>query len=115
MGGVIDLIVARNPEAAWEVIRPHYAHMATTYAQAHSPGASLPEGVLETRFGRDRRGAPLALSVLTPDEAVAEIRRKIDGLPVEHVYFWASIAGMPGAIVDEHVELLFNEVAPQVR
>jgi alkanesulfonate monooxygenase SsuD/methylene tetrahydromethanopterin reductase-like flavin-dependent oxidoreductase (luciferase family) len=114
MGGVIDFIVSRDPEAAWERIRPHYAHMATTYAQAHSPGATLPDGVLETRFGRDRRGAPIPLSVFTPEEAVAEIRRKVDGLPVEHVYTWASIAGMPGDLVDDHVELLFTEVAPQV-
>jgi hypothetical protein len=115
MGGVIDFIVSSDPEAAWERIKPHYEHMATTYLQASVPGAQLPDGVLETRFGRDRRGAPIALSVLTPDEAVAEIRRRIDGLPVEHVYTWASIAGMPEDLVDEHVELLFTEVAPEVR
>jgi alkanesulfonate monooxygenase SsuD/methylene tetrahydromethanopterin reductase-like flavin-dependent oxidoreductase (luciferase family) len=115
MGGVIDLIVSSDPEAAWERIKPHYEHMATTYLQAAMPGAQLPEGVLDSRFGRDRRGAPIPLSVLTPEEAVAEVRRRIDGLPVEHVYVWASIAGMPEELVDEHVELLFTEVAPEVR
>jgi alkanesulfonate monooxygenase SsuD/methylene tetrahydromethanopterin reductase-like flavin-dependent oxidoreductase (luciferase family) len=115
MGGVIDLIVARDPEAAWATIRPHYEHMALTYLQASVPGATLPDGVLASRFGRDKRGAPIQLSVLTPDEAVTEIRRRITGLPVEHVYCWASIAGMPGALVDEHLELLFGEVAPQLR
>lgn len=115
MGGVIDFVVSRDPEAAWERIWPHYEHMATTYLLASVPGAQLPEGVLASRFGRDRRGAPIALSVFTPEEAVAEVRRKVDGLPVEHVYTWASIAGMPADLVDEHIELLFTEVAPQVR
>ncbi|MCW2547654.1 MAG: monooxygenase [Mycobacterium sp.] len=115
MGGVIDLIVARDPEAAWAMIRPHYAHMALTYLQASVPDATLPAGVLASRFGRDKRGAPIQLSVLSPDEAVTEIRRRITGLPVEHVYFWASIAGMPGNLVDEHLELLFTEVAPKLR
>ena len=115
MGGVIDLIVSRDPEAAWERIRPHYEHMALTYLQAAVPGATLPDGVLDSRFGREKRGAPIQLSVLSPEEAVAEIQRRITGLPVEHVYFWASIAGMPGDVVDEHLELLFGEVAPQLR
>ncbi len=115
MGGVVDLIVSRDPEAAWERIRPHFAHMATTYLQAHSPGAQLPDSALATRFGRDRRGAPIPLAVLSPDEAAAELTRRTSGLPVEHVYCWASIAGMPGDLVDEHVELLFTEVAPQLR
>jgi alkanesulfonate monooxygenase SsuD/methylene tetrahydromethanopterin reductase-like flavin-dependent oxidoreductase (luciferase family) len=115
MGGVVDLIVSRDPEAAWERIRPHYAHMATTYLQAGFPGATLPDGVLESRFGRDKRGAPIQLSVLSPEEAVTELTRRISGLPVEHVYCWASIAGMPADLVDEHIELLFNEVAPQLK
>jgi alkanesulfonate monooxygenase SsuD/methylene tetrahydromethanopterin reductase-like flavin-dependent oxidoreductase (luciferase family) len=115
MGGVIDLIVARDPEAAWERIRPHYEHMALTYLQASVPGAALPAGVLDSRFGRDKRGAPIQLSVLSPDEAVTEIKRRITGLPVEHVYCWASIAGMAADLVDEHLELLFGEVAPQLK
>jgi hypothetical protein len=34
---------------------------------------------------------------------------------VRHVYFWATVANMPSDVVDEHVELLFREVAPAVR
>ncbi len=33
-------------------------------------------------------------------------------MPVEHVYLWASVAGMPDDLVERHVELLFREVAP---
>ncbi|MDT4893975.1 MAG: hypothetical protein QOE97_3010 [Pseudonocardiales bacterium] len=116
MGGAIDLVVSRDPEAAWGRIRPHYEHQVLTYLHAHAPGARIAEGALDSRFGTDRLGvASVRLSVLTPDEAVAEICRRIAGLPVVHVYFWASIANMPAELVDEHIELLFGEVAPRVR
>jgi alkanesulfonate monooxygenase SsuD/methylene tetrahydromethanopterin reductase-like flavin-dependent oxidoreductase (luciferase family) len=116
MGGSVDLIVSRDPERAWERIKPHYAHQARSYLRAHDPEAEVPEAALASRFGATRRGlASVRLSVLTPDEAVAEIKEHIDGLPVAHIYTWASIANMPDDLVDEHVELLFGDVAPRVR
>jgi alkanesulfonate monooxygenase SsuD/methylene tetrahydromethanopterin reductase-like flavin-dependent oxidoreductase (luciferase family) len=116
MAGVIDLLVSRDPEAAWEKVRPHYAHQVRTYLQAHSPGADVPPEALGSRFARDRTGlASVRLSVLSPEEAVAEIAARTQGLPVRHVYFWATVANMPADVVDEHVELLFGEVAPAVR
>lgn len=116
MGGSVDLIVSADPERAWERIKPHYEHQALSYLRAHDAGARLPDGALATRFAADRRGiASVRLSVLSPDEAVEEITRRIDGLPVSHVYTWASIANMPDDVVDEHVELLFRDVAPRVR
>jgi alkanesulfonate monooxygenase SsuD/methylene tetrahydromethanopterin reductase-like flavin-dependent oxidoreductase (luciferase family) len=116
MGGSVDLIVSRDPERAWERIKPHYAHQVRTYLQAHDPGAEVPEAALASRLASTRRGlASVRLSVLTPDEAVAEIGRRIDGLPVRHLYTWASIANMPDDLVDEHVELLFGDVAQRIR
>jgi len=116
MGGSVDLIVSRDPERAWEQIKPHYAHQALSYLRARDPGAEVPEAALTSRFGATRSGlASVRLSVLTPGEAVAEIEQRIDGLPVAHIYTWASIANMPDDLVDEHVELLFSDVAPRLR
>jgi hypothetical protein len=36
-------------------------------------------------------------------------------MPVSDVYFWDSIAGMPDDLVEEHVRLLADEVAPKIR
>jgi hypothetical protein len=33
-------------------------------------------------------------------------------MPVEHVFFWESIAGMPDDLVDRHVELVATHLAP---
>jgi alkanesulfonate monooxygenase SsuD/methylene tetrahydromethanopterin reductase-like flavin-dependent oxidoreductase (luciferase family) len=118
MGGSVDIVISRDPERAWAYIRPHYAHQLDTYVRAHAggSGAPPPAPALEGRFARDRPGRlSVRLSVLTPEEAVADIAERTAGLPVHHVYTWASIAGMPDDIVDEHVELLLGHVAPRLR
>jgi hypothetical protein len=47
--------------------------------------------------------------VVTGDQAVARVRAMLGDLPVEHIYFWASIAGMPDDLVERHIELLAGE------
>jgi alkanesulfonate monooxygenase SsuD/methylene tetrahydromethanopterin reductase-like flavin-dependent oxidoreductase (luciferase family) len=116
MAGSVDLIVSRDPERAWQRIKPHYAHQLRTYLRAHDPAAEIPQAALSSRFAATRRDlGSVRLSVLTPEEAVAEIAQRIAGVPAAHIYTWASIAGMPDDLVDEHVELLLRDVAPRLR
>ena len=39
-------------------------------------------------------------------------RAETDGLPVEHVYLWASVAAMPDDLVERHVELVCTHLRP---
>ena len=116
MGGVVDLIVADDPEKAAHELAPHYAHQLDSYARSAVEGTgrampapapvdvdSLPEQVLAEE--------PARLAVRDVDGAVELLRSRTAGLPVEHVYLWASIAGMPDHLVERHVELTFGEVA----
>lgn len=117
-GGLLDIVVADDPEAALARILPHYLHQANTYAEAAAAGTDAPprvltaEKVLSRRTGR---ASVPGLRVLTPDEAVDAIRTATAGGPVEHVYFWASIAGMPDDLVERHIELLLRQVEPALR
>ena len=47
-----------------------------------------------------------------PDEAVTRIDEICDGLPIEHLYTWASIGGMPEALVEERMALVIDRVQP---
>jgi alkanesulfonate monooxygenase SsuD/methylene tetrahydromethanopterin reductase-like flavin-dependent oxidoreductase (luciferase family) len=116
VSGVLDVIVADDPEAARERILPHYAHQLNTYRRAAAAGTDRPVPkdvtIEKLRAGVDPRGVMPGLAVLDPDGAVALIRERVDGLPVHHVYCWASIAGMDDDLVDRHLELLLTRVAP---
>jgi alkanesulfonate monooxygenase SsuD/methylene tetrahydromethanopterin reductase-like flavin-dependent oxidoreductase (luciferase family) len=108
MGGLLDIVVADDPEQATERLLPHLAHQVNTYrlGKAAADGRTVAE--LTVADLRTANG----LAVLRPEEAIREIRARTAGLPVRHVYFWASIAGMPDDLADRHVELLCTVVAP---
>ena len=117
-GGMMDIIVADDPESAFERILPHYAHQLNTYraAAVAGTGRDAPREVTveKLRSGVTTNGQIPGLRVLTPDDAVAAIRDATEGSPVEHVYLWASVAGMPADLVDRHIELVCTRVRPNL-
>ena len=117
-GGMLDIIVADDPEEAFERILPHYAHQLNSYraAAVAGSGRDAPKEITveKLRVGAAQKGQIPGLRVLTPTDAVAAIREATEGSPVEHVYLWASVAGMPDEIVERHVELTCTQVAPNL-
>jgi hypothetical protein len=117
-GGMLDIIVADDPEAAFERILPHYAHQLNSYraAAAAGSGRDAPKEITieKLRGGALSTGQIPGLRVLTPTDAVAAIHEATDRSPVEHVYLWASVAGMPDDLVERHVELTCTQVAPNL-
>jgi alkanesulfonate monooxygenase SsuD/methylene tetrahydromethanopterin reductase-like flavin-dependent oxidoreductase (luciferase family) len=117
-GGMLDIIVADDPEAAFERILPHYAHQLNSYraAAVAGSGRDAPKEITveKLRSGAAQKGQIPGLRVLTPSDAVNAIREATDGSPVEHVYLWASVAGMPEDLVERHVELTCTQVAPNL-
>jgi alkanesulfonate monooxygenase SsuD/methylene tetrahydromethanopterin reductase-like flavin-dependent oxidoreductase (luciferase family) len=117
-GGMLDIIVADDPEAAFERILPHYAHQLNSYraAAVAGSGREAPKEITveKLRSGAAQKGQIPGLRVLTPADAISAIREATDDSPVEHVYLWASVAGMPDDLVEQHVELTCTEVAPKL-
>jgi alkanesulfonate monooxygenase SsuD/methylene tetrahydromethanopterin reductase-like flavin-dependent oxidoreductase (luciferase family) len=108
MSGLLDIIVADDPDEARTRILPHLAHQVNSYRLAKAAAEGRTVTALTVADLRTANG----LAVLRPDDAIREIRARTAGLPVQHVYFWASIAGMPDDLVDRHLELLFTVVGP---
>ena len=117
-GGMMDIIVADDPQSAFERILPHYAHQLNTYraAAVAGTGRDAPREITveKLRSGVTNNGQIPGLRVLTSDDAVAAIRDAITGSPVEHVYLWASVAGMPADLVERHIELVCTQVRPRL-
>jgi len=126
IGGLVQFVIADDPEAAWAQIAPHVAYQWGTYGyygglDTDAPGMGLLPDLAITGVDpeamRKREGLPLApnVDVVTPDEAVRRLTENFQGMPVEHIFCWTSIAGMPDDLVNRHIELLSSEVAPRVR
>ncbi|HVX19978.1 MAG TPA: LLM class flavin-dependent oxidoreductase [Acidimicrobiales bacterium] len=110
VSGLVDVVVADDPDRAWAQIVPHYLHQLNTYREAGGAGAPLTAADLGDRHGKGGAAVNVKLAVLSVDEAVADIRRRTDGLPVVHAYAWATVGGMPDDLSLRHVQLLLGPV-----
>ncbi len=116
LGGVVNMLLARDPERAVEALLPHLAYHLNSYRQAIAAGRGTPSprvlDVDELRREHARTGAVRGYQVLDAARAVTELRGITEGLPVEHLFFWYRIGGMPESLVAEHLDVLFGEVGP---
>jgi alkanesulfonate monooxygenase SsuD/methylene tetrahydromethanopterin reductase-like flavin-dependent oxidoreductase (luciferase family) len=116
-GTVVNMVITDDPEAAWPRIRLCVAHHHRTYERYAIEGTGAP--VPPVRDPEDYRrpageGEAPQFSLLTPDEAVAMLSRRTQGLPVEHLILLASMAGMPDDLVERQIELICNDVFPRL-
>ncbi len=115
LGGVVDLIVCDDPEATMRRLVPHLAWQRQTYSVARGQAQTFEEAVTALEAKLAERGSLPGLPVVTADGAIELLRSRTVGLPVEHVYLWASLAGMPDDIAERHVELVCTTVREGLR
>jgi alkanesulfonate monooxygenase SsuD/methylene tetrahydromethanopterin reductase-like flavin-dependent oxidoreductase (luciferase family) len=114
MGGVVDFVLADDPEQMFEQILPHRTHQLNSYRQNAAKGSGHTPRVLTEDEVREGRGSGVIapLQILTVDQAVSRIRDISESMPVEHLYLWGSIGGMPELLVERQMELLVDELQP---
>jgi alkanesulfonate monooxygenase SsuD/methylene tetrahydromethanopterin reductase-like flavin-dependent oxidoreductase (luciferase family) len=118
VGGLVDVVVADDPEAATARLVPHRLHQQNTYRALMRTPEGAPLAPLDPDRARatlERTGRLGTMQVLDVDGAVAAVRERVDGLPVEHVYAWLSVADMPADLVERHVELWCGPVREAVQ
>jgi alkanesulfonate monooxygenase SsuD/methylene tetrahydromethanopterin reductase-like flavin-dependent oxidoreductase (luciferase family) len=121
-GGLVNFILADDPEAVWPRVTPHIAYQRDSYnrygiegkADGQAGALSLSAGPVDVEALRERTGPPVSprCDVVTPEEAASRITDWLDGQPVQDIFLWASIAGMPDDIADRHCELVATRLAP---
>jgi alkanesulfonate monooxygenase SsuD/methylene tetrahydromethanopterin reductase-like flavin-dependent oxidoreductase (luciferase family) len=116
MAGLVNLIVADDPEETFERVLPGIAHQLNTYRKGAADGTGrVPSEITVEKLRENHRKRSNVLSpveVLTPDDAVAHLRSVTEGLPAEEVYCWTGFGNLPDDIVERHVELLSTVVRP---
>jgi alkanesulfonate monooxygenase SsuD/methylene tetrahydromethanopterin reductase-like flavin-dependent oxidoreductase (luciferase family) len=114
VGGVVNLLLSRDPERALEQVLPHLAYHLNSYRRAiadgreRRPPRSLEVDELRREF--HSTGAARGFKIVDANQARTELAAITAGLPVRHLLFWCRIGGMPDTLVEEHLELLLGEV-----
>jgi alkanesulfonate monooxygenase SsuD/methylene tetrahydromethanopterin reductase-like flavin-dependent oxidoreductase (luciferase family) len=108
MSGLVEIIVADDPEAAVQRLLPHWVHQQNTYRALMRKPDGSPLSPIDADKAREKLGGGTQLGtckVLDLDGAIREVRSRLASLPAVHAYTWLTLADMPDHLVERHVEL----------
>lgn len=115
MAGSLQAWVTEDPERDWPVVARHLAHQVDSYRRhmVEGTGQPVPRPVDPDRLRASESMGPLRHFIYgTPEEVAARIRTATAGAPVDTVFLWASISGMPEPMAAEHLRLMCTRLAP---
>jgi alkanesulfonate monooxygenase SsuD/methylene tetrahydromethanopterin reductase-like flavin-dependent oxidoreductase (luciferase family) len=115
MAGGIQAWITDDPEADWPVVRAHLAYQLDSYRRHMVEGTDrpVPRPIDPDRVRQQALdGALRGFLHGTPADAADAIRRFTAGAPVETVYVFASLGGMPDDLVARHIQLVCQKLGP---
>jgi len=118
MAGGIQGWVSEDPEADWPEVARHVGYQVDSYRRHMVQGtdAPVPKPVDPEKLRtREPRGSLDHFFYGTPEEVARRVRDKVGDAPVETVYFWASIGGMPEKAVARHIQTVCTRMAPLLK
>ena len=118
MAGGIQGWVSEDPEADWPIVARHLAHQVDSYRRHMVEGTDhpTPRPIDPDRLRQREIGGPLSHFVYgTPEDVATRIRAHVGDAPVETVFFWASLSGMPEEMVARNVHTVCTRLAPPPR
>jgi alkanesulfonate monooxygenase SsuD/methylene tetrahydromethanopterin reductase-like flavin-dependent oxidoreductase (luciferase family) len=116
MAGGLTGWVSDDPEADWALVSKHVGAQLDSYRRHMVEGTEQPTPRPidpEKLRSRKSQGRPLdSITYGTPEEVAAAIKEESAGAPVEEVFLWASLAGMPEQAVARGVHTICTKLAP---
>jgi alkanesulfonate monooxygenase SsuD/methylene tetrahydromethanopterin reductase-like flavin-dependent oxidoreductase (luciferase family) len=106
---------SEDPEADRALVAKHLAYQQDSYRRysVEGTGQPAPRPVDVGKLLSRDSDAPLGFFRHGTPEAIArEVKAYTAGAPVETVYFWASLAGMPEAMVARNVQTVCSKLKP---
>jgi hypothetical protein len=116
MAGGVNGWVTDDPEGDWPTVSRYVAAQFDSYRRhmVEGTGQPVPRPVEPERLrARTESRGPLdRIFHGTPDQVAADILESSSGAPVETVFLWASIAGMPEEMIARHIRTICTKLAP---
>ena len=117
MGGAIQAWVSDDPDKDWSTVSQYIGYQTDSYRRHMVMGTDRPTPRLvdTERLRHSESGVLQYFWCDTPEEIARRIRAQIAGAPVDTMYLWASIAGMPEDLVLRHVNTICTRLIPILR
>lgn len=115
MKGPLWGYATEDPERDWATVSTHYRYQIDSYLAYGLEGTGAPPPPPCDPDQARRVGLSPGLAGLgfgTPEDLAAEARKVTEGIPVEEVFFWVSLAGMPESMVMEHIQTICTKLRP---
>jgi alkanesulfonate monooxygenase SsuD/methylene tetrahydromethanopterin reductase-like flavin-dependent oxidoreductase (luciferase family) len=117
MAGTFESWISEDQESDWPIVSAHLRYQLDSYRRYMVEGTDQP---IPRPVDVDKiRQRPLGTGGLlgsflhaTPEDAAAQIKRYTAGAPVDTVFFWASIGGMPDEMVARQIQLICTKLRP---
>jgi len=115
MGGFLNMWITEDPERDWPVVAEHLSAQWSGYPR-HASGqrptpADGPDAWRQRGLGAERGH----LLVATPEVAAGQLADYVRGTPIDTVFTFAMLPGMPPELGRTHVRILGTELLPRVR
>jgi len=118
MSGAIQGWVSEDPERDWPLVSKHLEYQLNSYRRhmVEGTGRTEPKPVDLDRIVNTGGAGPLGNFTYGTPEFVAEtITKATASLPVDTVFFWASLGGIPEDVTMRNIETICTRLAPLLR
>ena len=109
--------LSHDPERDRATVGRHIAYQLDSYRRYMVEGTDTPSprpvDIDRVLSDSGRRLASFTLG--TPEAVAAKVQERVADGPVDTVFFWGSVAGMPETMVTDHLTLLCQDLAPRLR
>jgi alkanesulfonate monooxygenase SsuD/methylene tetrahydromethanopterin reductase-like flavin-dependent oxidoreductase (luciferase family) len=115
MGGGFQGWATDDPERDWPMVSEHLAYQLDSYRKHMVEGtdAPSPKPIDVERLIKSPRPGPLgSFTYGTPERVADGIQAYTAGAPVQTVFLWASIGGMPDDVVMRNIHTVCTRLAP---
>lgn len=117
MGGPLFALASDDPEAEWSEMAPFIAYQQNSYRKHMVQGLDQPT---PRPFDADgaRHGSmtrPGTFWFDTPEAIAQRVGAWLGDTPIDTLFLWASVGGMPERMVERNVRMICEKVAPALR
>lgn len=115
MAGGAQAWASDDPERDWATVSGHLRHQLDSYRShmVHGTDTATPRPVdLDRVVNQDKPGPLRSFLYGTPEFVAGKVRDSVADAPVDTVYFWASLSGMPEDVVMRNIETVCTRLGP---